>query len=156
MGELSRSIVNLLRNQGFVVVSSLDSDNTIHCSAKGVVGTEKDKVYLFDLYRAKTFHNLEKNPTVTITAIDEHEFIGFALKGVARTVDYEEIGAQLIEKWEERLVNRISKRVIKNVKKDKGSLRHPESRFPKPQYLIEVEVKEVVDLTPAHLKKDLT
>ena len=154
--ELSNPIVNLFCNQGFAIVSSFDQKGGIHCSAKGIVDVDRNKVYLIDLYRAVTFSNLKPNPIVTITVVDETEFVGFALKGTAAIVERKDLAGQTIEKWEQRLVGRISKRVIKNIKKDKGSSLHPESHFPQPQYLIEVEVKEVVDLTPAHLKKDLT
>ena len=156
MKELTRSVVNLLYNQGFVIVSTIDPKGGIHCSAKGIVDVDKNKVYLVDLYKAVTFSNLKLNPTVTITVVDEAEFIGFALKGTAAIVERKDLEGRIVKKWEQRLVGRISKRVIKNIKKDKGSSLHPESRFPQPQYLIQVEVKEAVDLTPSNLKKGLT
>jgi len=153
MDKLSKSIIQFFQRQGFVIVSTLDPEGKIHCSAKGIVGADQNKVYLIDLYKARTFNNLIKNPTVTITAVDEHEFIGFALKGTARIVNRDDFKGQVVQDWEEKLINRISKRVIKNVKQDKGSSKHPEAAFPQPEYLIEVEIQEVVDLAPGHLKK---
>ena len=150
---LSDEIIHFFEKQGFVIVSTLDEDDNIHCAAKGIVGIEKKgKVYLIDLYRAKTYKNLQEKPTISITAVDEHLFIGYNLKGKAKIVEREKIKKHIIEKWEERLIKRISKRLIKNIKADKGSLHHPEARFPLPQYLIEVEVEDIVDLTPHHLK----
>ncbi|MCF7908466.1 MAG: pyridoxamine 5'-phosphate oxidase family protein [Candidatus Omnitrophica bacterium] len=153
MEKLSDSIINFFHNQDFVIVSTLDQNNKIHSSAKGIVGVDHSRVYLIDLYEAKTFSNLEKNPTITITAIDEHQFIGFALKGLAYMVERKNVKEAVIKKWEKRLIDRMSKRVVKNIQKDKGSSLHPESRFPKFKYLIEMKVGEVIDLTPSHLKK---
>ena len=153
MDELSLDVIEFFQKQGFVIVSTLDPKGQIHCSAKGIVGIkEKEGVYLIDIYRARTFNNLKKNGTISITAVDDHEFKGYTLKGRAKIVEREKIKANIIESWEQRVIDRISKRVIKNIRRDKGSGTHPESRFPHPQYLIEMQVQEVIDLAPAHLK----
>jgi hypothetical protein len=107
---------------------------------------------LIDLYRANTYRNLQERPTISITAVDEHLFIGYNLKGKAKIVEREKIKKHIIKKWEEHLIKRISKRLIKNIKEDRRSSHHPEARFPLPQYLIEVDVEDIVDLTPHHLK----
>jgi general stress protein 26 len=153
MKEIPANIVSFLHKQGFVIVSSLDQKQTIHCSAKGVVGIEaKGKVFLIDLYKGKTFENLKNNSTVSITAVNEHEFRGYCLKGYAKIVEREAIKEQIIKDWEEKVISRISKRVVKDVQKDKSSLAHPEVSFPSPKYLIEIDAEEIVDLTPKGLK----
>ncbi len=154
MKELPESTIYLLEKQGFVIVSTLDSQGRIHCSAKGIVGIEeKGVIYLIDLYRANTFNNLKRNSTISITAVDEHQFTGYTLKGRAEIIDREKIKSHIIERWEERVTRRVAKRVIKNIKKEKKGSHHPEALFPQPEYLIKMEVEEVVDLTPGNLKK---
>jgi general stress protein 26 len=154
MKDLSQGIVNFLERQGYVIVSSIDSGGAIHCSAKGIGAIEKTgKVYLIDLYLARTFENLKRNPAVSITAVDEHQFIGYTLKGTAKIVARKDIEALLLSQWDDKVTRRISRRLIKNVKEDRKSLHHPESRFPHPQYLIEMDVAEIVDLAPPHLKE---
>ncbi|MBL7131921.1 MAG: pyridoxamine 5'-phosphate oxidase family protein [Candidatus Omnitrophica bacterium] len=153
MRKITEDIIHLFHKQGFVIVSTLDVRGSIHCSAKGIAGIEAEgKVYLIDLYQGKTFSNLKQNPTISITAIDEDEFSGFTLKGKARIVDREGIKDHIIASWEEKVVQRVSRRVIGHIKKEKKSLHHPEAIFPHPQYLIEVDVDSVVDLTPKNLK----
>ncbi|MCK5306720.1 MAG: pyridoxamine 5'-phosphate oxidase family protein [Candidatus Omnitrophica bacterium] len=152
--KLLSNTVYFFRRQRFVIVSTLDSQGKIHCSVKGTVGIEGEgKVYIIDLYRAETFNNLKRNPAITITAVDEHRFKGYSLKGKAKIVEREKIKSRFMEKWEAGVAERVSKRVIKNIKEDKKTERHPEVLFPQPQYLIEMKVEEVVDLTPGHLKK---
>ncbi len=152
MKKIPDKAAKLLKENGFVIVSTLDKSGGIHCSAKGVIEVKKGQVYLIDLYKRITYVNLERDPTISITAIDEHKFIGFTLKGKAEIVKREKIKEKLIIRWEQRIVERISKRVIKNVKKEKSSVKHPESKFPRPEYLIEMDVNQIVDLTPSHLK----
>ncbi len=154
MKNIPDDIVYFLEKQGFAIVSTLDENNSIHCSAKGVAGVEPEgKIYLIDIYRARTFKNLKRDKTVTITAVDEHRFIGYTLKGKASIVEKNDINASIINDWESRVVERISKRVLHGIKESKKSSHHPEALFPHPQYLIEMEVEEIVDLTPGHLKK---
>ncbi|MBN2483502.1 MAG: pyridoxamine 5'-phosphate oxidase family protein [Candidatus Omnitrophica bacterium] len=152
--KLSSAIMNFLHRQGFVIVSTLDAEKRIHCSAKGIAGIEKEgKIYLIDLYLARTFENLRRDPTVTITAVDEHLFTGYTLKGKAQIVAQEKIAGHIVKSWEEKVVKRVSTRVIKNIRKDTQGTHHPEAQFAHPKYLIVMDVEEVIDLTPAHLKK---
>ncbi|MCK4912425.1 MAG: pyridoxamine 5'-phosphate oxidase family protein [Candidatus Omnitrophica bacterium] len=154
MDKITDDIIYFFCKQGFVIVSTLDSEGSIHCSAKGIAGIEAEgKVYLLDLYRGKTLSNLKLNPTISITAVDEDEFRGFTLKGVAKIVEREEIKEHIITRWEDKIIQRVSKRVIGHIKKDKKSSHHPEVIFPQPQYLIEMDLKAIVDLTPKNLKK---
>jgi len=154
--DLSPAIINFFRHQNFVIVSTLDAEKNIHCSAKGIAGVEKEgKIYLIDLYFAQTFENLRRDPTISLTSVDEHIFTGYTLKGKAEIIEREKIAAHIVKSWEEKVVQRVSTRVIKNIRKDQQGKHHPEARFPHPKYLIVATIEEVVDLTPAHLKKPL-
>ncbi len=152
--ELPQKIVSLLKKQGFVIVSSLNEDGRIHSSAKGVVGIEeRGRVFLIDLYHARTYNNLKKNPMVTVTFIDEHKFEGYALQGQAKIVEKEDISGSIIAEWEDKVIQRISKRMIRNLQEGNSSSHHPEASFPHPKYLIEIDVDKIIDLAPAQLKK---
>ena len=154
MKKLSSDIVYFFRQQAFVIVSTLDSQGSIHCSAKGIVRIEeKGKVCLVDLYRGHTFKNLKESSTISITSTDEAQFIGYTLKGKASIVCRDNVETSVVKDWEKRVIQRISKRLIKNVRKDKKTSYHPESQFPHFKYLIEMEVEAIVDLSPAHLKR---
>lgn len=155
MRELTDKIMHYIQKQGFVIISTLDGDGGINVSCKGIVGMDKEgRVYLIDLYRGRTFKNLKSNPAVSISAIDAHEFTGYTLKGKAEIVERDKIEGHIIKKWEEKVIQRISERVVKNVQSNTKSFHHPEAKFPQPQYMIVVNVEEIVDLTPSHLKKD--
>lgn len=142
-------ILKFFHNQEIVIVSTLDAKGKIHCAVKGIVGIEENgKVYLIDLYLRHTFANLKNNPVMSITALDEDMFKGYTLKGKGLIVERKNIAAHIVQKWEERLIRRISKRVIKNIKKSVKARYHPEAAFPRPQYLIEMVVQKIVNLAP--------
>jgi len=151
--RLSEQVVQFFHSQNFVIVSTIDSDGSLHSSCKGIVriGTN-GKVYLLDLYKGKTSENLKQNPNINITAVDEHKFRGWCLKGKAKIMPEQEFKPGFLADWKKRITHRITHRLLKNIRGEKGHPRHPEAQFPNPEYLIEIEVREMVDLTPSSLK----
>ena len=153
MKRLTDDVVNFFQNQNFVIVSTIDKNGASHSACKGVVKINKNGViYLLDLYKAVTFKNLQHNKNISITAVDEHKFSGYCLKGRAKLIKLDAVKSRLVKTWENKIVGRISSRVIKNIHGEKGHGRHPEALLPKPAYMIEIETREVVDLTPHKLK----
>lgn len=152
MKRITPEIIQFLENQGFVIVSTLSSDG-LHTSCKGIVKIDpKGFVYLLDLYQGQTYKNLKKNPRISITAVDEHKFMGYCLKGKARIIPQARLKIHIIKEWEDRIIGRVTRRILKNIHEQKGHLRHPEVLLPKPQYMIIVRIEDIVDLTPHQLK----
>jgi len=153
MSKLTREIINFFENQGCVVLTTIDHRGFPHTSCKGMVKLgESGQVYLLDAYHGQTFKNLEKNSFASVTAFDEHKFKGFCLKGRARLIHEDELTESIVKSWEERITNRLTQRLLKNIREGKGHKGHPEASLPRPKYMIVLEIEEVVDLTPAHLK----
>lgn len=126
----------------------------MHNACKGIVNIYKDgKVYLLDLYSGRTYENLRRNSNISITAVDEHRFKGYCLKGKAKIIQSDKIKSQIIKAWEEKIASRLTQRLLKNIHEGKGHPRHPEVLLPKPEYMIIMEVKEIIDLAPQHLKE---
>lgn len=153
MKKLPENIIRFFNSQRFSIVSTIDRDGCPHNACKGIVDIEKDgRVYLLDLYRGKTFENLKLNSCVSITAVDEHRFIGYCLKGKGRIVKEGKINSSIIKLWEKKITDRITHRLLKNIKEEKGHVSHPEALLPRPEYLIEVDVREIIDLSPFNLR----
>ena len=149
MKELNSDILSFFEEQGFVIVNTLNSDGSIHSSCKGIVAIEKEGVaYLLDLYHGRTFKNLKENKNITVTAVDEHRYIGYALLGVAEITTKDDISDDIYKLWEKNVSKRASKRLIKNLKETHKVKHHPEAMFPKPKYLILFKIENVVDLAP--------
>lgn len=155
MRRLPEDVSSFLKSQGFVIVSTITPDGRIHCAAKGVVGVEEDgRVFVFDLYHGCTYANLQKNPAVSITAVNEERFKGWTLQGTAKIVDRDEIDGEHIAKWERQVIRRISDRLIKRVRQEKEGNAVFEAHLPEaPKYLIEIDVTHIVDLVPPNLRK---
>lgn len=153
MMKIPEEIVIFFHKQGFVIVNTVDKDGYPHSACKGIVDIDKaGRVYLLDLYRAETHANLARSAHLSITAIDEHNFKGYCLKGRATIQPERALSAHLLKAWEDRITNRLTQRLLKNIRGEKGHLKHPEALLPKPQYLIEMEVEGIIDLMPRHMK----
>ena len=155
MKQLSASVTDFLRSQGFVIVSSVDKNGFPHSSCKAVVKADSSgEIYLIDVYHGVTHENILINPRISISAVDEHKFIGYCLKGKARIIQDKAISQEIIKTWEDNITSRLAKRLLKNIVQDKGQKHHPEAGLPHPKYLIALEVEEIIDLAPHHLKKE--
>ncbi|MBI4706580.1 MAG: pyridoxamine 5'-phosphate oxidase family protein [Candidatus Omnitrophica bacterium] len=153
MKKINENVLHFLENQGFVIVASIGKDGFPHTSCKGIVKIDpRGRIYLFDVYQHQTHDNLIKNPHISITAVDEHKFSGYCLKGLASILFEVKKDQELLKAWEVRITSRLTQRLLKNIREEKGHPRHPEILLPKPQYLIVMEVEEIIDLTPQHLK----
>ena len=153
---ITPDVVQFFHNQRFTIISTIDEKGHPHNSCKGIVEiVEKGKVYLLDLYMARTYKNLRNNPHISITAVDEHRFMGYCLKGKAKLVDKHDLNPHIIKAWETRIANRITHRLLKNIHEEntKGHKSHPESALPSPEYMIEMEVSDIISLTPSHIRQ---
>lgn len=133
MIKLNDEVFYFLNNQGYVFVSTLDANGCIRNSCKGIVKIDKTgKIYLLDLYQKQTFENIKRKNRISVTAVDEHKFAGYCLKGQARIVSREDLTPDIIQAWEEKIASRITQRVFKNIHGEFGHPRHPEAAFPAP------------------------
>ena len=147
--KLPKDVMDFLEARGTVIVSTFDEQGRIHCSVKGLVGIEESgKILVIDLYLRRTFENLERNSAISLTAVDEQNFIGFTLQGKAKMVPQEEMQDQIIHRWGNRIVRRISDRVMRNLQANTMTSTHHEAVLPEPKYLMEVEVENIIDLSP--------
>ncbi|MDP2943597.1 MAG: hypothetical protein Q8O36_08860, partial [Candidatus Omnitrophota bacterium] len=107
---------------------------------------------LLDLYMGQTYENLTINPSINLTAVDEHKFKGYCLKGTAGIVSSDKWKPDVLKAWEQRMTSRITHRILRNIRGERGHPKHPEAQLPRPKYLIAITVKEVIDLTPPQLR----
>lgn len=154
MKVIPDEVIWFFQHQHMVIVSTIGKDGLPHNSCKGLVHiTNNGYVYLLDLYKRKTFDNLKRNLNISITGVNEHKFVGYCLKGKAKISKQDKLSPRLIKAWDKKIASRLTKRLLKEIHGEKGHKQHPEALLPNPEYLIVVKIKEIVDLTPHHLKR---
>jgi len=146
MKQIPAVIIDFLRTQSFVIVSSIDENGFPHSSCKDIVKINPaGEIYLVDVYRGVTSKNIGDNPQVSISAVDEHKFTGYCLKGRARMIQDKVISQEILKTWEDNITSRLAKRLLRNLVQDQGQGHHPEAILPHPKHLIVLEVEEIVD-----------
>jgi len=154
MISLSEEIIDFFQAQGWVLVSTIDAKGFPHNSCKAIIKMDaKGEVLLLDVYHGITYANIERNPQISITAVDEHKFTGYCLKGKAKIMPQNKLNDEIIKAWEDKITSRLTQRLLRNIKEEKGHSSHPEASLPLPKHLIGVEIEEIVDLTPHNLKR---
>lgn len=152
MRRLSDEVMDFFKRQGFVIVTTIDPDGTPHDSCKDILRISRDgRVYLLDLYMRTTFRNLRSNPNMCVAQVDEHRFSGYCLKGRGRLVKIDRMRTRVLDLWQKKVDSRIVTRILRNMKDEKGHPAQPESLLPRPEYMIVLDVTEIIDLTPAHI-----
>ena len=76
----------------------------------------------------------------------------FKYIGIGKIVKRNKLKPHIKKAWEEKITSRITHRIIKNIRGEKGHPRHPEVLMPKPKYMIVMEIKEIVNLVPHYSK----
>ena len=156
MKDIPAQVADFLQLQGFVIISSIDEEGFPHNSCKGIVKIDKQagEIYLMDVYHGLTCRNIKLRPKISISAVDEHKFMGYCLKGKARVMPDDNISHDIIKSWEDNITSRLAKRLLKNLAEEKSRSHHPEASLPAPKHLILVTVEEIVDLAPNHPRKE--
>ena len=125
MKKIPEAIIDFLNTQSFVIVSSLDEHGFPHSSCKDIIKIDSTgQVYLVDVYHGATAENIRANPRVSISAVDEHKFIGYCLKGKAVLMS-DAISSEIIKAWEDKITARLTKRLLRNLSEDQGRGHHP-------------------------------
>jgi predicted pyridoxine 5'-phosphate oxidase superfamily flavin-nucleotide-binding protein len=120
MARIPGEVQEFLKNKmAWVATASLDGmPNT---TPKGTVKLLDDEHLVFaDLLSLKTRENLQKNPKVAVTVIDDKSHKGFQMKGSAELLDSGALFEQIVEQL-----------------KPKG--------LPKPKYVVKITVESVYD-----------
>jgi general stress protein 26 len=153
MKKISQEIISFFNTQGFVIISSIDKNGFPHSSCKAIVKIDPlGKIFLMDVYHGATGENVKLNSKINISAVEEHKFIGYCLKGKGEILS-DNISQELIKTWEDNVTSRLTKRLLKNLSQEQGHGHHPEASLPQPKHIIAIEIEEIVDLAPYHLRK---
>jgi len=145
--QIPAEVLSFFKKEKSIAVASIDSRGKIHCSIKGLIEVKPSgEFYILDLYKATTYQNIRNNPNITIFAVDQVRYKGYALQGVAEVVNIKDSDKDIHEKWNKNVAERIAQRLVKNVQKGAGVYSHPESAFGKPLYLFLFRTEKIIDL----------
>jgi uncharacterized protein len=97
MARIPKEVQEFVKNK-LAWVATASPDGVPNTTPKGSVQVIDDEHLVFaDLFSLKTRDNLQKNPKVAVTIIDEKKYKGYQLKGSAQLADSGPIFDQMVE-----------------------------------------------------------
>jgi len=113
MVKISEDIKQLIRNEGVIIVGTVDEAGISNISPRSTFHVTDDKIYWFEIFKHKSYDNFMRNPWVSIAVFDRNELSGYQLKGkVSIVTDKEEYYYADL-----RIQDRLTRLYKKNIQK---------------------------------------
>jgi uncharacterized pyridoxamine 5'-phosphate oxidase family protein len=91
MVKISEDIKQLIRDEGVLIVGTVDEAGISNVSPRSTFHVIDDKIYWLELFKHKSYENFMRNPWVSVAVFDRNELSGYQLKGkVSIVTDKEE------------------------------------------------------------------
>jgi len=108
---ISSDIKNMIEEQGFIVLGTVDKYGISNVSPRSTFHVTSKAVYWFELFKHKSFSNFQDEPWVSVSVFDKTNLTGYQLKGpVNIVIDKEEYFFA-----DQRISNRLEKQKKKKI-----------------------------------------
>ncbi len=81
MVKISEDIKQLIRDEGVIIVGTVDEAGISNVSPRSTFHVTDDKIYWFEIFKHKSYENFMRNPQVSVAVFDRNELSGYQLKG---------------------------------------------------------------------------
>ena len=88
MVEIPEKVRRLIKKEDVLVVGSASKSSIPNVSPRTAFYVDKDSsIYWIELFKHKSYRNLQKNPWCSIAVFDKKELRGYQMKGKASIVN---------------------------------------------------------------------
>lgn len=151
---LNEVIKKLLQGRDFLFLATADMQGIPNVAPKYLIKFEEGCLYFADYVIGKTWDNIQGNPHVAVSFMDEETRTGYQLKGTADLLTMGKEFENILQELQERQLNEAIERVIEGVRRAR---RHALLDFGhnKDSVILRVKVAEIVEISSAgSLKKE--
>ena len=131
-----------------ISVASCDEKCKPNSASKMLISVvSPNHVYFLDYRFTQSYANIQKNNQLSISFMDDDDFTGYRLTGVAEVIksgkEFESVKAS----WEKRLIHYEADRILKRIT-GKFSTREAENSMPKDFVIVKLTAKEASVIKP--------
>ena len=119
MVTLTAAIQEMLREQKFIVVGSVDANGLCNISPRTSFYYSKNAVYWLDFFKHKSQGNFKTIPWVSVSVFDKKELKGFQLKGKVSFVTDKKEKARITDIIMRSVTGKTSSKVFERVSQNK-------------------------------------
>ena len=119
MVTLTAAVQEMLRDQKFIVVGSVDINGLCNLSPRTSFYYSKDAIYWLDFFKHKSQGNFKTIPWVSVAVFDKKELKGFQLKGKVSFVTDEKKKSKITDIITRSVTGKTSSKIFERMSKNK-------------------------------------
>lgn len=119
MVTLTTAIQEMLREQKFIVVGSVDANGLCNISPRTSFHYSKNAIYWLDFFKHKSQGNFRTIPWVSVSVFDKKELKGFQLKGKVIFVTDKKEKTRITDIITRSVTGKTSSKVFERVSQNK-------------------------------------
>jgi len=144
---INKSIKALIESREFISAASCDLDGRPNAAPKFLLKIEAGYIYLVDYVLGQTFRNLQVNPRVSLSFLDNNTLMGYQINGKVEIIDSGQEYAEALKDLERKEIDLSATRIIDGVMK--GQVHKAYEIAASEQFVIlKVKVEETVQIHP--------
>ena len=119
MVTLTTAVQEMLQNQKFIVVGSVDANGLSNLSPRTSFYYSKDAIYWLDFFKHKSQGNFKTIPWVSVAVFDKKELRGFQLKGKVSFITDEKQKSKITDIIVRSSTGKTSSKIFERISQNK-------------------------------------
>lgn len=145
--KIPQGLVALLQKAYYISVGTSDAHGQPRVASKFLLKVEGNVLYLVDLVRGEIWRNVQYNPLISLTVMDEDNLRNYQINGIAKVLDAGNEFDLLMLEFSDKQVRFATNKIISGIKRNKP---HREEVFSSHQAKVfyKILVSEVLEIGP--------
>jgi len=149
---INKAIKALIESREFISVASCDLGGWPNAAPKFLLKVEASHIYLVDYVIGQTFHNLQVNPRVSLSFLDNNTLMGYQINGKVEIIASGQEHDSALKDLERKQIDLSATRIIDGVMK--GRVHKAFEMAAAEQFVIlKIKVEEIVQNHPTGILK---
>ncbi len=120
MVTLTNAVQEMMRNQKFIVVGSVDANGLCNLSPRTSFYFSKNAIYWLDFFKHKSQGNFKTIPWICVAVFDKKELKGFQLKGKVSFVTDQKQRTKIIDIIARSVTGKTSTKIFERISRNES------------------------------------